>query len=110
MLQLKKKKKKKQNSTGTKDRQIRSKDELIILPDDAVSTTANRHDGRAVLGGDLKEVAEDVVLQEAAIMGGHDGEFRASRHSRRCLRHGCFLHSSLHGLHKHPNQITKTRR
>lgn len=34
----------------------------LFSPDYAVSSTANRHDRRAILVGDLKHIAENIVL------------------------------------------------
>lgn len=49
---------------------------LCWLPDYAVSATANRYDGRAILGGDLEHVAEDVVLYVVSTVSRHRREIR----------------------------------
>lgn len=36
------------------------------MPDNAINSTSYWHDRRSVLGGDLEEVPEDVVLNEVA--------------------------------------------
>lgn len=42
---------------------------ITQIPDDSISTAADGHDRRPVLGGDLEEVAKDVVLYKLASVG-----------------------------------------
>lgn len=59
----------------------KKKEKKKYLPDYAVGAAADGHDGGLVLGGDLEQIAEDVVLQEAVVVGQRDGEVRRRRRS-----------------------------
>ena len=62
------------NKKSTTKRNRRKKE--IISPDDPVGAPADGHDARLVLDGDLEQVAEDVVLEEPAVVGQRHREVR----------------------------------
>lgn len=51
---------------GEEKRKEKRRNGYRYRPNDAVCAFADGHDGGLVLGGDLEDVAEDVVLNESA--------------------------------------------
>nr|GLL33011.1 Os06g0154550 [Ipomoea trifida] len=79
------------------------------IPDDSIGAFADRHDGRLVLGCDLKDVAEDVVLDESAAVTECRRNVVDPRHWRlrwRSLRHHRVRRLSRTSVHFPPKQIT----